>query len=268
MARTGERGAGWSRKVRPLREVLPGEGCVVLDAGCGSGRKTAQLVEMGFSVVACRHDEHPPAGLPPAVRFVPGVDLNRRLPFEDGQFDAVLLSEVIEHLENLPQTIREMRRVLKPGGWWLITCPNVATAFGRLYFLATGLLPGMKYPVPLTIPPFPGDNLYMPHLWQLFYFFHHYGFEIHRLYWDRLCRRSLLLLPLLAPLILLGTAYAFGKIRDHDLLVGDIERHELPRARAMQRAGNRRLAAMYLSPKMLLSKSLVLLARKRDGSGS
>lgn len=46
-----------------------------------------------------------------------------RLPFEDGSFDAVLCSHVLEHVRDEPAALRELRRVLRPGGWAAIMLP-------------------------------------------------------------------------------------------------------------------------------------------------
>ncbi|HMF48600.1 MAG TPA: methyltransferase domain-containing protein [Candidatus Saccharimonadales bacterium] len=46
--------------------------------------------------------------------WVGGVDLNAFLPFESANFDALDLVEVIEPIENQPQSSREVARVLKP----------------------------------------------------------------------------------------------------------------------------------------------------------
>jgi len=51
-------------------------------------------------------------------------DLNRALQFKDNQFDTVTCIEVIEHLENPRRVVRELFRVLKPGGWCVLTTPN------------------------------------------------------------------------------------------------------------------------------------------------
>jgi SAM-dependent methyltransferase len=47
----------------------------------------------------------------------------KTLPFPDDHFDSIFSSEVFEHIFNLPEIMLELKRVLKPGGKILITCP-------------------------------------------------------------------------------------------------------------------------------------------------
>jgi len=47
----------------------------------------------------------------------------KTLPFEDSSFDAVVSFEVFEHVFNLDEVLKEIRRVLKPGGKLLVTMP-------------------------------------------------------------------------------------------------------------------------------------------------
>jgi len=49
----------------------------------------------------------------------------RTLPFPDASFDSIFSSEVFEHIFNLPEILDELYRVLKPGGYMLITVPFV-----------------------------------------------------------------------------------------------------------------------------------------------
>jgi SAM-dependent methyltransferase len=45
------------------------------------------------------------------------------LPMESDQFDAVICTHVLEHVEKDRQAISELHRVLKPGGWAIISAP-------------------------------------------------------------------------------------------------------------------------------------------------
>jgi SAM-dependent methyltransferase len=45
------------------------------------------------------------------------------IPFADQHFDSIFTSEVFEHVFNLPDILKELNRVLKPGGLMLVTCP-------------------------------------------------------------------------------------------------------------------------------------------------
>jgi len=73
-------------------------------------------------------------------------DLEREtFPFESGSFDGVLFCEVIEHLaENPVFTLSEIHRVLRPGGWLLVSTPN-AVRVGHLMRFALGGNPFDQY---------------------------------------------------------------------------------------------------------------------------
>lgn len=76
-------------------------------------------------------------------------DLNKgALPFEDNSFDAVIFTDVIEHLVNPFAIIKEAKKVLKKGGRIIITVPNFARLNNRLKMLLgdpTDLLHWAKY---------------------------------------------------------------------------------------------------------------------------
>ncbi len=83
----------------------------------------------------------------------PGVAFERvpfegPLPFEDGSFDVVWASEVIEHVADTARFLSDVRRVLVPGGRLLVTTPN----HPRLRLLLAGIEP---YSEPL------GDHLHL-----------------------------------------------------------------------------------------------------------
>ena len=68
------------------------------------------------------------------------VDLNRDYSGAFGQtgYDLVLAIEVLEHLENPWHFLREVRKLLTPGGILILTTPNVDSTLDRLIYLIEG----------------------------------------------------------------------------------------------------------------------------------
>ncbi|HLB12656.1 MAG TPA: glycosyltransferase [Dehalococcoidia bacterium] len=109
----------WNSALRRARAEVCGQPGRVLEVGCGAGRFTRAMKETnsraGFygcdlDVRALSVGRRYGAG----VRYA-GADLHA-LPFRDGQFQAVLLFDVLEHLQEPGQALREVYRVLAPGG--------------------------------------------------------------------------------------------------------------------------------------------------------
>jgi len=96
----------------------------VLDAGCGEGRMAELLSQKGFQVFGfdesslsvCKAAERVPE-----ASFWKGSLLKTALP--DGNFDAVISGDVLEHLEHHDKAVQEMFRVLKPGGLAIVSVP-------------------------------------------------------------------------------------------------------------------------------------------------
>ena len=101
---------------------LPGSGARVLDAGCGSGRTMDELRGYG----AVHGIELNPAGVEHARgRGYGEVHLARveEVPYPDEHFDLVTCLDVIEHTPDDRRSLRELRRVVRPGGWLVVTVP-------------------------------------------------------------------------------------------------------------------------------------------------
>ena len=117
----------------------------VLDLGCGAGTTTLQLVPRRSDVSVVGADISPSA-LSTYVRATanPAVRVDAEaLPFADDSFDIVITDDVIEHLRDTDRFARELRRVLRPTGWLLLSTPNLAAWFNRLGLLA-GLQPAFS----------------------------------------------------------------------------------------------------------------------------
>jgi ubiquinone/menaquinone biosynthesis C-methylase UbiE len=61
------------------------------------------------------------------------------IPVADGAFDAVMCTEVLEHVPDPVAALKELNRVLRPGGHLLITAPFVSLTHFAPYHFATGL---------------------------------------------------------------------------------------------------------------------------------
>src|SRR6266404_1782619 len=67
------------------------------------------------------------------------VDLNHEtLPYPNNHFGLVTCVETIEHLENFRAVVREIYRVLEPGGMAVISTPNILNLRSRLRYLSSG----------------------------------------------------------------------------------------------------------------------------------
>jgi 2-polyprenyl-3-methyl-5-hydroxy-6-metoxy-1,4-benzoquinol methylase len=77
-------------------------------------------------------------GLFDGIPIDEGVDLVRGLPYPDGSFNVVIITDVIEHLEPHSAGIAELARVIKPGGRLILSTVDVMRLDSRLGFLLSG----------------------------------------------------------------------------------------------------------------------------------
>lgn len=99
---------------------------LVLDLGCGSGWLAHLCQFTGARVVAC---DIAPAGVAAARARFPGAGRYLasdayRVGLASAAFDVVVLSEVLEHLEDPAAGVAEAARLLRPGGRALVTVPH------------------------------------------------------------------------------------------------------------------------------------------------
>ncbi len=189
-----------------LQATVEAHGGKPIDPGWhefGRGRFSPSLVRRLFG----DGDVRVPTELP----CVPG-DMGDRLPFDDASFDWVVSIEGIEHIENRHAVIREMRRVLRPGGTLLMTTPNLLSIRARMSTALTG-----QRTFSTWFDEFSGvqaraddgriyhGHAFLADYFELRYGLHNYGFSIQRLLPGRQSFTSALFLPFMLPFIALST---------------------------------------------------------------
>ncbi len=113
-------------RLRMMDDLVPLAGARVIDCGCGAGGYVRALRGLGIDAVGVEHSadkvaEYQAAGVEP--ERVEQGDLEA-LRFADASFEVALLNEVLEHVPDEARALREIRRVLVPGGRLIVFSPN------------------------------------------------------------------------------------------------------------------------------------------------
>ncbi|MBC9226022.1 methyltransferase domain-containing protein [Aeromicrobium sp. 636] len=114
-----------------------GRGTRFIDVGAGAGRHSYEALRRGAHVTAFDLDEVELKGVenmfgamelegevPPGGSGQVKVGNILKMPYEDGSFDVVLASEILEHVPEDVQAISELERILAPGGVLAVTVPR------------------------------------------------------------------------------------------------------------------------------------------------
>jgi len=125
-----------------LATLEPRAGARLLDLGTHRGNFTARVAErLGAASVSGVEliEDHAAVARGRGID-VRGADVDEGLPFEDGAFDVVHANQVIEHVRRTDTFLREVRRVLAPGGLACISTNNLAS-WHNIFSLALGFQP-------------------------------------------------------------------------------------------------------------------------------
>ncbi len=137
------------RRRRLTASLVPFEGRTVLDFGCGNGAQTLELSGAQRRLIAVDIDLDDlsilRAAAGPSDAIFPVLYDGSDLPLRDGSVDAAVCYEVLEHVPNEALALAEIRRVLKPGGDFLLTVPNKWWIF-ETHGAALPLLPWNRVP--------------------------------------------------------------------------------------------------------------------------
>jgi 2-polyprenyl-3-methyl-5-hydroxy-6-metoxy-1,4-benzoquinol methylase len=216
-------------------------GARVLDAPCGgSAALTLALIERGFSAMGADVDQEAETRLGKAFER---VNLDGPFPWQDQTFDAVFSTEGIEHLENHFSFLREMCRILKPGGLLALTTPNITAVRSRVRFFGSGFFGRDSRPLNETSR-HPLHHIGLATFAELRYELQTCGFHLIETRHTHIKPVSYLY-AIYAPWMWVYTELAFRKEKD-----------------PAQRKRNEEIASTLLSPSVLFGECLMLIARK------
>lgn len=112
----------------------------VLDVGCGEGNYAFYLKERGAAYIAgVEIDSEAAAAARKKMDFVFAGSAEEKLPFEQGQFDLIICADVLEHLINPWEVLRNLKQLLAPDGHLLVSMPNLRYAPVLYNILIRGL---------------------------------------------------------------------------------------------------------------------------------
>jgi len=169
----------------------------LVELGAGEGAFCQWALQENFKVTALEID--------PAIFRVPGAqclaaDLNTTVPLPDACCDLAVAMDIVEHLENPFQLLREMERILRPGGRAIISTPNEHNLANRWTYFTTGFYGDSRRVIDENDPQLPMKHINMTPPAQLELVWRRAGFELERVEVSRHRALAWLLLPVLWPL--------------------------------------------------------------------
>ena len=187
-----------------LKKRLPASS-EVLEVSCGNGEILEMLQRVGYAVRGTNFSRYPDAIR--SIEIDSGVDLRQGLPYEDGSYDCALAVDVIEHVSDSEQFVKELSRVVRRDGYVIILTPNIMKISSRIGFVLTGFHKTKREFIGFDVPAeksFAFHN-YPVHLPTLLYLSHAYGLETTCVDAVRFKKKAFLFWLLFIPVILPAT---------------------------------------------------------------
>jgi len=117
-----------------------GRGRRLLDVGAAAGLLSRRLTERGWKVTGLEADPAAAAAGAAHCERMIVADLDAGVPPLEGEFDAIVCADVLEHLRDPAAALAAVRHALAPDGEVVISIPNVAHLAGRFDYAERGIL--------------------------------------------------------------------------------------------------------------------------------
>ncbi|WP_266203985.1 class I SAM-dependent methyltransferase [Pontibacter kalidii] len=221
----------------------PNKHARILDIPSGAGAFTQRLKDNGYNNVLSvdvvnglqiAHDQ-----------FIQG-DMTKPLPFEDDSLDVVVCIDGIEHISKQFDFAKEVNRVLKPGGCFIVSTPNISSFHSRFRWLLTGHHNKCKTPLDEQRPN-PSHHIAMVSYPEMRYLLHSSNYRIDTITTNQTKFASWLYLPLV-PLSYLTTKAVYHKEEKDQ----------------SQREKNREVISQMHSKAVMFGETMIVRARKAD----
>jgi len=120
-----------SARYQKIANLIPENARTIIDVGCGDGylvylahakSGTALLHGLEYDEIGLRYAKQKLGEKKIAADLIQGDIF--QMPYESNIFDVVLNADVIEHLDNPEDAVREMHRIMRPGGLLLLSTPQ------------------------------------------------------------------------------------------------------------------------------------------------
>ncbi len=194
----------------------------IVDVPCGSGAFIQRLKD---------HDYHHVYGIDiedgleiDHESFRQG-DMTDRLPLDDESVDTLVCIDGIEHIDRQQDFISEVLRVLRPGGEFIVSTPNISSIRSRWKWLLTGHHNKCNSPLDEKNPG-PLHHIGLLSFPEIRYLLHSAGFQIEQVATNRTKAVSWLYLPL-APFLYLATSLVYhrrGKMEQTESICNDVQK--------------------------------------------
>ncbi|WP_299755816.1 class I SAM-dependent methyltransferase [uncultured Pontibacter sp.] len=219
----------------------PDKDAKILDIPSGAGAFTQRLKDHGYKnilsvdVVNGLQIEHD--------QFMQG-DMTKPLPMAENSVDVVVCIDGIEHISKQFDFTKEVHRILKPGGYFIVSTPNISSYHSRFRWLLTGHHNKCKTPLDEQQPN-PSHHIAMVSYPEMRYLLHSSNFRIDKIMTNQVKPVSWLYLPLV-PLSYLSTKIVYRK-EEKD---------------PNQQARNKEIATQMHSKAILFGETMIVRAQK------